>query len=377
MDLTKIAVGYYDEILFLIKEMCVIPSPSGFEDKRADFVLNYFKSLGVDNAHIDEAKNVVCTIGEESEKLILFMAHTDIVFPFETPLEIKEDEEALHCPGVGDDTACLAAMMVAVKHIVTKGIKLKRQLLIVANSCEEGLGNLKGCRRIFKDYEGRIERMYTFDGAYTHIVKKSVGSHRYEIIAKTEGGHSFEDFGNHNAIDVLAEIIHKLYEIKVPEFNGSKTTYNVGMISGGTSVNTIAQEAEMLVEYRSDNLDCLNVMKEKLYAILEEERKNCKELSVRLVGDRPCTSSDMDFEELQRAFEAVKRIQMQYSGLEVIEKSGSTDANIPHSLGIPAICVGNSLWNNIHTTEEYILKKGIVPGFAITLHLILEEGKAE
>ena len=274
MDLLKISESYYDEMLRLIHDICIIPAPSGFEDDRAEFVLKYLKDMGIENAHIDEAKNVVCTLGEESDDIVLFMAHTDTVFPMETPLNYIDDGEKIYCPGVTDDVSCLAIMLAGIKYIKDNAIMPKRTLMFVANACEEGLGNLKGCRQIFKDYGDRIKHMYTFDGGYRHIVNDSVGSHRYKVTALTEGGHSFGAFGNRNAISVLAGIISEIYKIEVPKVGDSKTTYNVGTISGGTSVNTIAQNASMLVEYRSDNVECLAIMEKKYAEIFENAKEN-------------------------------------------------------------------------------------------------------
>ena len=373
MDLLKLSENYYDEMLELLHDICIIPAPSGFEDERAKIVLDYLKGLGIDNAHIDEAKNVVCTLGEASDDMSVFMAHTDIVFPADVPLKYVDDGEKIHCPGVIDDVACLVIMLMCIKHIVKSGIKLNRTIMFVANSCEEGLGNLKGCRQIFKDYGDKIKHMFTFDGSLNHIVNESVGSHRYEVTAITEGGHSFGSFGSRNAINVLAGIISEIYKIEVPKQGNSKTTYNVGIINGGTSVNTIAQNATMLCEYRSDNVDCLAVMQKKYAEIFENAKKNCQELKVELVGDRPCMN-DMDMDKLNALADLVCSVQGKYADGEVKRGSGSTDANIPHSLGIPAICVGVYIGGGAHTTEEWVLKESLKPGFAIGLELILNEG---
>lgn len=373
MDLLKLSEKYYDEMLKLLHDICVIPAPSGFEDKRAEFVLHYLKSLGIENAHIDEAKNVVCTLGEETEDIVLFMAHTDTVFPFDVPLTYVDDGEKIYCPGVIDDVACLVNMLVAVKYIVENGIKLNRTLMFVANACEEGLGNLKGCRQIFKDYGSRIKHMYTLDGGYSHIVNDSVGSHRYEVTAITEGGHSFGAFGNRNAIAVLSDIISEIYKIEVPHRGNSKTTYNVGTISGGTSVNTIAQNATMLVEYRSDNVECLKEMEKKYAEIFEKANGNCLELKVNLVGNRPCMDK-MDMDKLNKLSDFVASVQAKYGKCDVARTSGSTDANVPHSMGIPAICVGVYVGGGAHTREEWLLKESLKPGFAIALELMLTDG---
>ncbi|MBR3932752.1 MAG: M20/M25/M40 family metallo-hydrolase [Clostridia bacterium] len=373
MDLLILSEKYYDEMLRLLHDICIIPAPSGFEDKRAEFVCNYLKNLGIENAHIDEAKNVVCTLGEETDDIVLFEAHTDTVFPFEVPLNYVDDGEKIYCPGVIDDVACLVIMLAGIKYIVENNIKLNRTLMFVANACEEGLGNLKGTRQIFKDYGDRISHMYTFDGGYKHIVNDSVGSHRYKVTALTEGGHSFGAFGNRNAINVLAGIINEIYKIEVPQREGSKTTYNVGIIEGGTSVNTIAQNASMLCEYRSDNVECLKIMEKKYAEIFENAKANCQELKVELVGNRPCMDN-MDMEKLNKLSDFVCSVQEKYGKCEVKRDSGSTDANIPHSLGVPAICVGVYVGGGAHTTEEWLLKESLKPGFAIGLELMLTDG---
>ena len=186
-----------------------------------------------------------------------------------------EDEVYLRCPGVCDDTVCVAILLVYSKYLKQSKYVPRRSLLFSANSCEEGLGNLKGARQLFSDYKN-ISKMFTLDGSYHHIVNKSVGSHRYKVVVKTEGGHSYNAFGNKNAIAILSQIINKIYEIEVPVNGNSKTTYNVGLISGGTSVNTIAQSAEMLCEYRSDDLKCFDIMKEKFISTFDQVKEKFK-----------------------------------------------------------------------------------------------------
>ncbi len=376
LDLIKFSEEYYEEMLDFTRRLGVIPAPSGEEGERAQVVLSYLKSIGAKNAYIDSAKNVICTVGELSDDTVVFMAHTDIVFPKETPLDIKEDDDYLRFPGVTDDVARLAVMLGALKYILDKKITPRRTLMFVANSSEEGLGNLKGARQIFKDFGDKIRQMYTFDAMYNSVINDSVGSHRYLVTAKTEGGHSYDAFGNRSAINVLAGIINDIYSIEVPKRGESKTTYNVGTVSGGTSVNTIAEDAAMLVEYRSDNAECLAIMKEKYLEIFERARKNCLELKVELVGERPCKVG-VDEAELARLTKAVVDIQHKYTGLPINVKSGSTDCNVPHSMGIPAVCVGVCDGGGTHTREEWLLKPSLKRGFAIAAELILKCGGKE
>ena len=374
MDLQKFSEERFEEVLNLHKDLCCIPAPSHFEDERAKYILNYLNDAGIENTYIDEAKNVICTMGKPSEKMIVFMAHTDTVFPMDTHLNYFDDGEKIHCPGAGDDTASLAGMLTCVKYMAEKGIVPEKTLMFVANSGEEGLGNLKGCRQIFKDFGEKIECLYTFDSTPGAVVNKSVGSHRYKVTAITEGGHSFNDFGNRNAINVLAGIINEIYKIEVPKQGDSHTTYNVGIIEGGTSVNTIAENASMLCEYRSDTAACLKIMKEKFEAIFEIAKKNCLELKVEMVGDRPCMSPDLDMEKIGKVTDRVKSIQMKHYGAEIKENSGSTDCNIPHSLGIPAIALANYDGGGAHTREEWVVRDSFKPGLRVAMELILAEG---
>ena len=374
MDLQKFSEEKFEELLKLHKELCLIPAPSHFEDERAAYVLKYLKDAGIDNAYIDEAKNVICTLGKPSDKIVVFMAHTDTVFPMDTPLNYVDDGEKIHCPGAGDDTGSLSGMLTCVKYMAEHNIVPERTIMFVANSCEEGLGNLKGTRQLFKDFGDRIEYMYSFDSKPMGVTNKSVGSHRYKITALTEGGHSFGAFGNRNAINVLAGIINEIYKIEVPKIGNSRTTYNVGIIEGGTSVNTIAQNASMLCEYRSDNVECLAVMEEKFNAIFEEAKKNCLELKVELVGNRPCMSADMDMDALQKVTDRAKAIQAKHFERDVIEKSGSTDCNIPHSMAIPAVALANYDGGGTHTREEWVIRDSFKPGLRVSMELILTEG---
>ncbi len=374
MDLQKFSENKFDEVLKLHHELCLISSPSHFEDERAKYILKYLKDAGIDNAYIDEAKNVICMLGEPSQKMVAFMAHTDTVFPMETPLNYIDDGEKIYCPGAGDDTASLAGMLICIKYMAENNIVPKKQLMFVANSCEEGLGNLKGARQIFEDFGDKIEYLYTFDARPTDVINKSVGSHRYKITALTEGGHSFSAFGNRNAINVLAGIIREIYEIEIPKTDNSHTTYNVGTIEGGTSINTIAQNATMFCEYRSDDAKCLEIMEKKFNDIFKKAKKECTELKVEVVGNRPCMSTEMDMNKLREIVNRAKEIQSKHFLVNVEEKSGSTDCNIPHSMAIPAVALSNYNGGQTHTREEWVEKNSFKAGLKVTMELILTEG---
>lgn len=369
----KINEETVSELHTLIEALVKIPAPSHHEEKRAEFCKRWLTEAGAEGVYIDEALNCVYPIGcEGRDDIVVFMAHTDTVFPDTEPFELKRDAEKLYAPGVGDDTTSLAIMMLVTKAIIRSGLKPRRGVLIVANSCEEGLGNLKGSKKIMEDYKGRIKEFYTFDGKYTSAVNRCVGSHRYEVECFTEGGHSFGAFGNSNAIAKLSELITELYSIEVPKKEGTKTTYNVGKIEGGTSVNTIAQYAKMLYEYRSDDAECLSVMEERFKAAVDAANAKGKgEFKVNIVGIRPC-GGEVDRELHARMTENVVRICEKHTGLPCKTHSGSTDCNAAMSVGVPAVCVGIYQGGGAHTREEFVEIKSLPIGMRICCELMLE-----
>ena len=349
------------------RELCVIPAPSGYEDQRADYCVKKLKEFGFADAYVDEAKNVICEMnGEASNGTVIFAAHTDVVFPDREALPLWEDEENLYCPGCGDDTACVAQLISVMKKIKDTGKKPRYHIVFALNACEEGLGNLKGIRAVMERYGKSAIAFFTFDGDCRAVVDRSVGSHRYQVTVRTKGGHSFNDFGNENAARVLAMGIQMIYRISVPK--EGKTTYNVGLISGGTSVNTIVQEASMLCEYRSDvsaNLEYMKGEFEKVFAAMKE----LAEVEVELVGDRPGMKG-VDMTVQAALSDMCAQIQQKYSGVEPVRNSGSTDCNIAHWMGIPAVCVGTYLGGGAHTRQEWIDKSSIGMGTQIVADLV-------
>lgn len=362
------------ELRQLIRDLCAIPAPSHHEENRAAFCKAWLEQAGGQSVTIDEAKNVICPWGVTAEKpLVVVMAHTDTVFPDREPMPFREDEERFYCPGVCDDTAQLAVLMMTARYLMNHcPVPEQVGVLFVANSCEEGLGDLKGCRQIVRDYGSRIKELISVDSSIMqHICNEAVGSHRYQVTVKTEGGHSFGAFGNRNAIHYLASMIDSLYAVKVPQEGGSKTTYNVGTISGGTSVNTIAQEAQMLYEYRSDNRICLEKMEKMFFAVVEAYRAMGAEVLVKRVGDRPCTG-DVDPAAEQALTQRAADAMLRQLGQTAKPHSGSTDCNIPLSVGIPAIAIGGCNGVGVHTREEYVELSSLEPGCRYVLDFLLQ-----
>ena len=340
MNLNEYVLANHQTALELLRTLCLIPSPSHHEEKRAAFCKAWLMDHGAENAFIDEAKNVIYEYNAENDvPVAIFMAHIDTVFPESVPLELTEKDGRWFCPAVGDDTANVALLMLMAAYVANEKPKTNGGIVFVMNSCEEGLGNLKGSRALNARYGKRIEQVISFDGYLDGIVGMAVGSLRYKVTVKTTGGHSFADFGNVNAIERLSAIITELYQYKIPA-GSAKTTFNVGTISGGTTVNSIAAQAEMLYEMRSDDYACLMDAKAYFEKILEEFKAEGVDVTAELLGERPCGNKENhDPRQTALLTQCADAVENHF-GTRPGVYAGSTDCNIPLANGIPAAAIG-------------------------------------
>ena len=317
---------------------------------------------------IDAAQNVICKLGPQDGGLTVFAAHTDVVFPDTEPLPMREEDGKLYAPGIGDDTANLVNLMIAARYLARRENELAQGVLIVANACEEGLGNLDGTKALFAAYGPRVKAFYSLDGQLGHCCCGAVGSCRYRVTCRTAGGHSYANFGNANAIELLARLIEDLYAVKLPE--SARTTFNVGRIEGGSTVNSIAQEASMLYEFRSPSQACLDYMKVQFDAILDANRNRGGEFAVELLGVRPGDGA-LNREALKKFTDrTLDVIRSHYEGTLTVAPS-STDSNVPLSLGIMANTLGTVTGMGAHTREEWVELSSMETGLKIALSLML------
>lgn len=381
--------SHEDEALELLKTLAQIPAPSHHEEKRAQFCRDWLITQGAKGVYIDDAKNVIYPVeGEDGGPFAVYGAHLDVVFPDEEALPLAERNGRIYCPGIGDDTACVAALLLAAKyaalHIGTPEWEQLRKgsghladnitadgkrsgILFVLTTGEEGLGNLKGIKEICRVYGERMQSFCSFDSVLQSITDRAVGSVRYRVSVDVKGGHSFHDFGAKNAIEKLSGLIQKLYRIKVP--GEGHTTYNVGTISGGTTVNAIAQHAEMLYEYRSDRKNYLDYMEEQFHAEIEAARKAGTKVAVELLGARPCGTGEASEAQKRLSSRAVKAVEA-VTGKKPASHAGSTDCNMPLSLGIPSVCMGCYNGKGEHTREEYIETASLKKGYRVVFEMI-------
>lgn len=368
---------YHDEALDLLRTLAVIPAPSHHEGQRAAFIRSWMQANGMADARIDEATNVICPINDDGTcELVVFAAHTDVVFPDEDALPLHEQDGRLYAPGVGDDTANLVALLIAARYLAQHPELLPSGLgmLVVANSCEEGLGNLKGTKHLFATYGARIKRYYSFDLYIPGLVSTAVGSHRWNISVRTPGGHSFANFGRPNAIERLCAIVQELYALELPR--DVPATINVGTIKGGTTVNAIASEARALFEYRSTSDEVLTHLHAQMDQILERFCTDEVKVTAEEVGVRPASAPTRSA-ELERMTEVTRSIIASISGQTAIDIPQSTDANIPLSLGIPANTLGTVRGALLHTRNEWIDAASVKDGLAIALGVMLAQRELE
>ena len=359
------ALHYYDKAIDLLKRLAVIPAPSLKEDKRVDFIISYLKAEGIKDAYVDEAKNVIIPYNDDGKRdLDVFAAHTDVVFNTDDFLRLEIDGDTLYCPGSGDDSAHVVAVVLYALYFHREKINTRRGILFVLNSAEEGLGNLKGVKTLFAHYKERIKSFTSFDASLGQgIVTEAVGSERYLIKVKTKGGHSYKDFGEESAIAESAKVISALYSQRVKD-----ATYNVGTIKGGTSVNSIAESAEFTYEYRSTKSTELKKMRSVFFSTIESFSNEKVKIDVEKIGVRPC-GEKTDIRELRsKAESALKRYNYSTEAT-----SSSTDCNWPLSLKTPSICFGLAEIHNSHTLEEHIslssYKKGLDIGYDYIISL--------
>lgn len=341
--------------LDLLKTIISIPSPTGREQVKGKWILHYLHSIGAEGAYCDDSGNILypCRL-KKGQKAALYTAHMDTVFENLSKIPIHQSDNTLSAPSCSDNSASIAGLLFIIKMILDLQLTPPQGLLFAFDVGEEGLGNLKGIRQIMADWAGRISEVVAVDCTFDTFVATAVGSRRYKVTVETPGGHSWMGFGNANAIAASASIIDALYSLTLQ--SEPKTTYNVGTISGGTTVNSIAAKAEFTVDLRSEDGASLESLDGTFQALLEKQRSDAIRISVKSLGQRPCSKADQN--PLVQRITAIRRKQ----GLTTQCIAGSTDANIPLSLGIPAISFGFCRSRREHTLEESLDIDTFIPG---------------
>jgi tripeptide aminopeptidase len=336
---------------------CEIPAPPFKETARAQAIKAVFEELGLANVRIDRAGNVLGDrLGVAQRPHLVVAAHLDTVFPEGTDVRVTRDGAVLKGPGIGDNCRGLAALVGTIRALKRANVQTAGSVTFVANVGEEGLGNLRGVRGLFRDsLKGQIDRFLSIDGADIYVANVAVGSRRYRATFRGPGGHSFAAFGTANPIQAMGRAIAEISQLKVPA--RPKTTFNVGRVSGGTAVNAIPSECWMEIDLRSSDTTALasldaSVARAIDAAVREENERwgtsRAITVSRELVGDRPAGATPAQAPIVQTALAAARAL-----GLSVSLTESSTDASVPIQLGIPAIAIGaGGRGANAHTSRE-------------------------
>ncbi len=336
---------------------CEVPAPPFAETARGEVLRKAFSDLGLQNVRVDRAGNVLAERpGTSPRPHLVVAAHLDTVFPAETSVAVRREGNVIRGPGMGDNCRGLAVLTAIAKAMRDGRVVTPGTVTFVANVGEEGLGDLRGVKALFGDtLKGQIDRFVSIDGGGVNVTNVSVGSQRYRVTFKGPGGHSFGAFGLANPANALGRAVAKISELKVP--SRPLTTFNVGRIGGGTSVNSIPFEAWMEVDLRSSAPAALKALDGDLHraideAVVEENRRwgrpGMVTVEKTLVGDRPAGALADTAPIVQAVRDAGRAL-----GLTVPLSEGSTDSNLPMSLGIPAVTIGGGGdGNDAHALSE-------------------------
>jgi tripeptide aminopeptidase len=371
--------SHSDEITNEQVRICSIPSPPFEEKRRAEYFLQRFAEIGLADPRIDEEGNCVALRkGSTLSPLLVVSAHLDTVFPPGTDFTVRRTGNKLLAPGISDDGCGLVALLAIAQALNFAGIRTEGSILFVGTVGEEGAGNLRGVRYLFGkgEWARRIDAFLSFDGGGVHrITNGALGSRRYRVRLRGTGGHSWADFGLSNPIHALGRAISRLASYPAPKL--PRTTFNVGRIEGGSSVNAIPGEATMEVDLRSASEDELlrldAFFRRAVREAVDDENVTRRkddaplQLNLQLIGERPSGETRPDTAIVELAQEATRAL-----GFAPRLDQASTDSNVPISLGVPAITLGGGgASGNSHTIEEWYDPRDRESGLKRALLVIL------
>lgn len=350
-----------EQVIDDVVRIAEIPAPTDAEHDRAAYLAERLQQCGLDEVKVDEVSNVLGRIRPVSgagRPRVLLAAHLDTVFPLETSLTVVRDGDLLRGPGVGDNSASVAVLLWTGILLLELRHLLRGEVLLAGTVGEEGLGNLRGIRVLMDRYGDQIDYVLALDGTLGGMVRQAVGSRRYRLRVLAEGGHSWGAFGVPSAIHSLGRMIAAISDLSVP--SNPKTTYNVGLIKGGTSANTIAPSAEAVLDLRSLDQHELERLESRVRrCVTDVAIRDGVQAQMELLGERPTGS----IEEGHPLCRVVREVHDRL-GIQTRVYPSSTDSNIPLSRGIPAVTIGVTVGANGHRVDEYIQTSPLARGLA-------------
>ncbi len=353
-------------LLDLACQIQQVQSPTFEEGERAAFMLDQFKRLGLSDVHLDAAGNALARLPGENpgRKPVILSAHLDTVFARQPELPLKRMEDWIVGPGIGDNSLSLAALISVVNWLKKAGRTLTGDVWLAANVCEEGLGNLRGMRTLVDEFGDRPLAYLIIEGmGLGNIYTRGLGVSRYRIQIDTPGGHSWSNYGQPSAIHEMGRLVARLADLSLP--SSPRTSLNIGVISGGTTVNSIASHASIDLDLRSVSTQTLGFIETQVITLARNFQQANVQVHIESIGKR-------DAGEISIKHPLVEIARCVIEDLGVLPKLevGSTDANIPLSRGLPAICIGLTQGAKAHTHDEYILTEPVRNGFRQVLQLL-------
>jgi tripeptide aminopeptidase len=348
-------------MLEFLKLICETPAPTFEEEARGELVAELLREMGL-NPFADAVGNVIAKVSGGTGQRVLVAAHLDTVFPKETNVKIKEGNGKLFAPGIGDNSASLAVMLYYLEQTLASD-GARPRLTFAATVGEEGLGDLRGMRELMRTHPSSFDAVIALDGHFGTIVDKAVGSKRFEVTFTAKGGHSWGDYPSPSAIHALGDAIHALNHMVVPK--EPRSSYNVGEISGGTSVNAIAQEAAFNLDLRSLDTKVLEGLEgDALRRIRRAAREHRVEVTIQQVGDRPAGKCD-NASLVTLAKEALNAVNV-----TIKTAASSTDANAAMAVGLPAIAFGVYQGGDAHRLSEWLEPESLQTGYRSLVELL-------
>lgn len=354
------------KVLDLAIQIQQIASPTFAEGPRGEFIRDLFIQEKLDDVSMDSLGNVYARLPGKQKKAraLIVSAHLDTVFPAGTKLQIKEEAGKVFGPGIGDNSIGVAALFGILWGIRERKIELKHDVWFVANVGEEGLGDLRGMRGVVERFGSDELGYLVLEGlALGHVYHRAIGVRRYRITAKTRGGHSWSDYGQPSAVHELAAMVTQLTQVRLPR--EPRTTMNVGTIHGGTGVNVLAAEAKCELDLRSEDPVVLAKIVSQVEDIILHWNHEGVKIQAEIIGERPAGQVASDHPLVKLAVESLNA-----QGMEAILTTGSTDANVPLSKGIPALVMGITTGGGAHTMGEYIDTEPIERGMESLIRFV-------
>ena len=357
-----------------------IPAPPFGEEERGVAFAVMLRDAGADSVWTDEEGNVIALRRGTGERVVALAGHLDTVFPKETDVTVKQRGDTLYAPGIGDDTRGLVVMLQVLRALESANVATEANVLFIGTVGEEGLGDLRGVKHLFRDGGPRIDSFIAVDGgSESNITAQALGSRRYRVTFEGPGGHSWGAFGTGNPMHALGRAIN-LFDEAADAFtrSGPRTSYNIGRMGGGTSVNSVPFEAWLEVDMRSESQHSLQQIDSIFLAAVQQalveqnalvRRDDALTVDVQLVGDRPSGETAEDAPLLQRVI-AVTR----HFGDEPRIGRSSTDSNVPIARGIPAITIGRGgVGGNTHAPDEWWINRNGAEAIRRALIMLVAE----